>query len=118
MQYKQNFLIFPAKNRNLAYVTMLGNLCVANLSWYHSTYLNFISKFPLKYKLCCKTFAKIFVEGVKYWCAWDRDLAPEGDTLEDTQHNLDEMTEFVLDLQQKTSIKPLWLAANFHYTPR
>ncbi|XP_075224263.1 xylose isomerase-like [Lycorma delicatula] len=52
--------------------------------------------------------------GVKYWTVYDRDLAPEGDTIEETNQNLDEMIEFVLELQQRTNIKPLWVAANFH----
>uniref|UniRef100_A0A1B6E4W0 Xylose isomerase n=1 Tax=Clastoptera arizonana TaxID=38151 RepID=A0A1B6E4W0_9HEMI len=56
--------------------------------------------------------------GVKYWCVWDRDLAPEGDTLEETNHNMDEIMEFILDLQQKTGTRLLWLAVNLHYNPR
>lgn len=52
--------------------------------------------------------------GVKYWCVWDRDLAPEGDTLEETNHSLDECVEFVSELQQRAGIKPLWVATNLH----
>uniref|UniRef100_A0A1B6JGC2 Xylose isomerase n=1 Tax=Homalodisca liturata TaxID=320908 RepID=A0A1B6JGC2_9HEMI len=56
--------------------------------------------------------------GVKYWTVWDRDLAPEGDTLEETNHNLDESVEFVNELQHRHGIKPLWFAANLHYNSR
>lgn len=52
--------------------------------------------------------------GVKYWCVWDRDLAPEGDTLEETNRSLDECVEFVSELQQRAGIKPLWVATNLH----
>ncbi|KAG8243677.1 hypothetical protein J6590_039684 [Homalodisca vitripennis] len=55
---------------------------------------------------------------VKYWTVWDRDLAPEGDTLEETNHNLDESVEFVNELQHRHGIKPLWFAANLHYNSR
>jgi len=56
--------------------------------------------------------------GVKYWTVWDRDLAPEGETLDETNHNLDEAVEFVIDLQHRYGIKPLWVAANLHYNTR
>lgn len=52
--------------------------------------------------------------GLKYWCVWDRDLAPEGDTLEESNHSLDECVEFVSELQQRAGIKPLWVATNLH----
>ncbi|PSN40216.1 Xylose isomerase [Blattella germanica] len=56
--------------------------------------------------------------GVKYWTAYDHDIAPEGDTLEDTNHNLDEVCEVILELQQRTGVKPLWIASNLHSHPR
>ncbi|XP_049777965.1 uncharacterized protein LOC126175306 [Schistocerca cancellata] len=50
--------------------------------------------------------------GVKYWTLYDTDIAPEGDTLEETHHFIDESTQVILDLQQRTGIKPLWVAAD------
>lgn len=56
----------------------------------------------------------MFYTGIKYWTVYDRDLAPEGETIEETNQNLDEVIELVIELQQRTNIKPLWVAANLH----
>lgn len=56
--------------------------------------------------------------GIKLWAAWDRDLAPEGDTLDDSQRNLEESVDLCVELQQRTGIRPLWLAADLHSHPR
>lgn len=46
--------------------------------------------------------------GVRYFCFHDRDLAPEGDTLRETNANLDRVVNRVAELQAETGITPLW----------
>ena len=47
-----------------------------------------------------------------------RDIAPEGETLEETNKNLDEITDLALELQKKTGVKLLWATANLFAHPR
>jgi len=56
--------------------------------------------------------------GVKYWTFHDRDIAPEGATLEETNRNLDEIADLAEILMQKTGIKLLWGTANLFSNPR
>lgn len=46
--------------------------------------------------------------GVGYFCFHDRDLAPEGDTLRETNANLDRVIDRIAELQAETGIKTLW----------
>ena len=55
---------------------------------------------------------------MKYWTFHDRDISPEGGTLEETNRNLDEMSDFVLELQLKTGVKLLWNTCNLFAHPR
>lgn len=41
-----------------------------------------------------------------------RDMAPEGSTLEESNRNLDELTDLALQLQSQTGIKVLWVTCN------
>ncbi|XP_068613714.1 uncharacterized protein [Brachionichthys hirsutus] len=50
--------------------------------------------------------------GVKYYTFHDRDMAPEGPTLEESNRNLDEITDLALQLQNRTGIKVLWVTCN------
>ena len=50
--------------------------------------------------------------GVKYYTFHDRDVAPEGDTWEETCKNLDIISDCLLEHQNKTGIKLLWGTAN------
>jgi len=50
--------------------------------------------------------------GVEYWTFHDRDIAPEGNNLEETNKNLDAMVVLAKQLQQKTGVKLLWGTAN------
>jgi len=54
-------------------------------------------------------FAKL---GVKYYCFHDRDMAPEGETLEETNKNLDVIVDIAESLQNKTGVKLLWGTSN------
>lgn len=46
--------------------------------------------------------------GVDYFCFHDRDLAPEGDTLRETNANLDRVIDLIEQQQKETGVKLLW----------
>lgn len=50
--------------------------------------------------------------GVKYYTFHDRDMAPEGSTLEESNRNLDEITDLALQLQNQTGVGVLWVTCN------
>lgn len=56
--------------------------------------------------------------GVSYFCFHDRDIAPEGDSLAETNRNLDEIVERIKGLMKATGIKLLWGTANLFNHPR
>lgn len=56
--------------------------------------------------------------GVKYYTFHDRDIAPEGDDLKETNANLDQLTDLALELQEKTGVKLLWATCNLFANPR
>ena len=49
---------------------------------------------------------------------FDRDVAPEGATLEETNRNLDEITDLAKELMAKTGVKLLWNTCNLFANPR
>lgn len=55
---------------------------------------------------------------IGYWCFHDRDLAPEGNSIADSEKNLDSLVTHVSALQQRTGIKLLWGTANLFSHPR
>ena len=55
---------------------------------------------------------------LQYWTFHDRDIAPEADTLEETNKNLDEMADLIEQLQKETGIKLLWNTCNLFAHPR
>ena len=55
---------------------------------------------------------------VDYFCFHDVDVAPEGQTLAETQKNLDIMVEYIKELMDKTGIKLLWGTTNAFSHPR
>ena len=56
--------------------------------------------------------------GVPYYTFHDRDIAPEGSTLEESNKNLDEIVELIVELQQKTGVKLLWGTSNLFSNAR
>jgi xylose isomerase len=56
--------------------------------------------------------------GVPYYCFHDRDVAPEGKTLADTNKNLDAVVKRLEEKQKETGIKLLWGTANLFSNPR
>ena len=49
---------------------------------------------------------------IDYFCFHDRDLAPEADTLAETNARLDEISDLIKELMDKTGKKLLWGTAN------
>lgn len=56
--------------------------------------------------------------GVQYWTFHDRDIAPEGATLAETNKMLDEISDLALELQNKSGVKLLWATSNLFANPR
>ncbi|NLX94452.1 MAG: xylose isomerase [Clostridiales bacterium] len=55
---------------------------------------------------------------INYFCFHDRDIAPEGETLAETNARLDEIVPFIEDLMKKSGKKLLWGTANCFSNPR
>lgn len=56
--------------------------------------------------------------GVGFYCFHDRDVAPEGATLSETNRNLDGIAELMQAEQDRTGIRPLWGTACLFDHPR
>lgn len=61
-----------------------------------------------------------FIEklGAPFYCFHDRDVAPEGKTLAESNKNLDSVVKALATAQQRTGIKLLWGTANLFSNPR
>jgi len=53
-----------------------------------------------------------------FWCFHDRDIAPEGSSLIETNRNLDKLVAHAKELQKATGVKLLWGTANLFSNPR
>ncbi len=53
-----------------------------------------------------------------YFCFHDRDIAPEGDTLRESNKNLDQIVALAKDLMKSSPTKLLWGTANLFANPR
>jgi xylose isomerase len=56
--------------------------------------------------------------GAPYYCFHDRDVAPEGKNLKETNANLDRIVKVLKEEQQRTGVKLLWGTANLFSNPR
>lgn len=56
--------------------------------------------------------------GVGFYCFHDRDVAPEGRTLAETNENLDRVVAVMKEEQERTGVKLLWGTANMFANPR
>jgi len=70
-----------------------------------------------------KTRVKVIFEfieklGVEYYCFHDRDVAPEGSTLAESNKNFDVIADLLEKEQERTGIKLLWGTANLFSHPR
>ena len=63
--------------------------------------------------------AFVLPNSAPYWCFHDRDIAPEGATLAETNKNLDQaIAQLAKELQKATGVKLLWGTANLFSHPR
>jgi xylose isomerase len=53
-----------------------------------------------------------------FWCFHDRDIAPEGRSLAESNRNLDRLVAHAKQLQRATGVKLLWGTANLFSNPR
>ncbi len=56
--------------------------------------------------------------GVHYYCFHDRDVAPEGKALAESNKNLDDVVKVLKEEQERTGIRLLWGTANLFSNPR
>lgn len=56
--------------------------------------------------------------GVEYYCFHDFDVAPEGESLEESLANVDTMADYLLQKQQETGVNLLWATQNLFSHPR
>jgi xylose isomerase len=56
--------------------------------------------------------------GIPYYCFHDRDLAPEGKTITESENNLSQLVALAKEYQKETGIKLLWGTANLFSHPR
>ncbi len=56
--------------------------------------------------------------GAPFYCFHDRDIAPEGETLKETNANLDAVVDTLERLQEATGVRLLWGTANLFSNPR
>ncbi len=56
--------------------------------------------------------------GTEYYCFHDRDVAPEGASLSETNRNLDQVVKALKGAQERTGVKLLWGTANLFSHPR
>ena len=117
---------FYDKNRIVAGKTMGEHLKFA-MAWWHTLCANGTDMFGTG--TADKSFgttndmdlAKAKVEagfefmqklGIDYFCFHDRDMAPEGKTIDESNKNLDIISDLVLAKQKETGIQLLWGTAN------
>lgn len=56
--------------------------------------------------------------GTPYYCFHDRDLAPEGDSVNESEKNLQTLVDLAKEYQKDTGVKLLWGTANLFSHPR
>jgi len=69
------------------------------------------AKVEANFELCSKL-------GIEFFCFHDRDIAPEGSTLRETNKNLDEIINYTKELMKDSGVKLLWGTANLFSNPR
>lgn len=76
---------------------------------------NDLEKAKIRVKVAFEFMEKL---GLEYFCFHDRDIAPEGDTLEETNRNLDIIVDVIEEEMKRTGIKLLWGTANLFSNKR
>ena len=82
---------------------------------WHGKYSNAEDEALAKVDYAFEFFQKL---GVEYFCFHDRDIAPEGDTLRETDKNLDKVVDKIEENMKSTGIKLLWNTSSLFTDPR
>ncbi|PCJ59489.1 MAG: xylose isomerase [Planctomycetota bacterium] len=56
--------------------------------------------------------------GVPYWCFHDRDISPEGSSIQESEENLNYIVDLAKAKQELSGVKLLWGTANLFSNPR
>ena len=72
----------------------------------------------ISYKRVDACFELMEKLSIDYFCFHDRDIAPEGSSLEESNKYLDEISDYITKKQQETGKKCLWGTANCFTNPR
>lgn len=80
--------------------------------WYPATGMDLAKK---RVEAAFEFFDKL---DVPFYAFHDRDIAPEGDTLKETNKNLDEIIAMMKDYLKTSKVKLLWNTANMFTNPR
>ena len=86
----------------------------AHRPWY-GKYSNPMDEALAKVDYAFEFFTKL---GVEYFCFHDRDIAPEGDTLRETNANLDKVVDKIEENMKATGVKLLWNTSSLFTNPR
>ena len=86
----------------------------AQRPWY-GKYSNPMDEALAKVDYAFEFFTKL---GVEYFCFHDRDIAPEGDTLRETNANLDRVVDKIEENMKATGVKLLWNTSSLFTNPR
>lgn len=86
----------------------------AHRPWY-GKYSNPLDEALAKVDYAFEFFAKL---GAEYFCFHDRDIAPEGDTLRETNANLDKVVDKIEENMKATGVKLLWNTSSLFTNPR
>ncbi|WP_124038927.1 xylose isomerase [Neoactinobaculum massilliense] len=75
---------------------------------------------PMELALAKVDYAFDFYQtlGAPFFCFHDRDIAPEGDTLRESNANLDRVVDRIEQRQHETGMKLLWNTSNLFNSPR
>lgn len=76
---------------------------------------NPVEKAKVRVKVAFEFMEKL---GIEYFCFHDRDIAPEGKTLKETNEILDEVVDVIEAEMKRTGIKLLWGTSNCFSNPR
>lgn len=72
----------------------------------------------LAYKKVDACFELMDKLSIDLFCFHDRDIAPEADTLEESNRRLDEISDYIVKKQKETGKKCLWGTSNLFSNPR
>ena len=86
----------------------------AHRPWY-GKYSNPLDEALAKVDYAFEFFTKLCAE---YFCFHDRDIAPEGDTLRETNANLDKVVDKIEENMKATGVKLLWNTSSLFTNPR